>query len=496
MVTFERLLGRMHELADLAGVIGLATWDQETFLPAKATAARASQLATLQKLYHQRLVDPALGDWLLEHARAPGDRGAMVRVLNLERERALKVPERLVTELATATAHAIDAWKQARADDVFEPYRPHLTRVVALKREQADAIGHGGERYDALLDGYEPGMTVARLQPVLSALREQLVPMVRALEAVRRERVDPFAGQHFEVAAQERLTLELLTTMGFDLEAGRQDRSVHPFSGGTHPRDVRLTNRFDPSDPLVAVFIALHEGGHGLYCQGLDPALFRTPLARVPSMGLDESQSRLWENLVGRSQAFGGYLFARLQAAFPSQLGGVAPEAFAARVNRVERTALRGQADELTYNLHIVLRYELELGLLRGELEVADLPAAWAERSGALLGLTPPSPRLGVLQDIHWAEGALGYFPTYSLGNLYGASLFAAARRALPDLDAQLREGQLLPLRDWLRERVCAHGHRRDAEALVQAVTGRGLTDEDFIAYLRAKYSALYGSPL
>jgi carboxypeptidase Taq len=491
----QRLLQRMQELRDLSGIIGLATWDQETYLPRKADGARASQLATLQGLYHERLVEPALGDWLASARALPPDEQAMVRALVHERDRAVKVPARLVKELAEAQSHAISAWKTAREQADFAPFKPHLERLLGLRREQADAIGHGGERYDALLDNYEPGMKVERLTPVLEQLRKELTPIVEAITAAPPPK-DVFAGKKFDPEAQWRFTFELLEGMGFDLEAGRQDKSIHPFTGGTHPRDVRLTTRTQVETPLPALFGAIHEGGHGLYEQGFAEEHYRTPIAAAPSMGLHESQSRLWENVVGRSRGFWAHFLPKLQRHFPAELGPVSLDDFHRAVNRVERSLTRVEADEVTYNLHVVLRYELELELLRGDLPVAELPGAWNAKMKALLGVVPPTPTLGVLQDIHWAWGEFGYFPTYALGNLYGASLFAAAKRQLPGLEESIGRGQLLPLRDWLRERIHREGFRYFAEELVTRVTGHGLTDEDFIAYLREKYSALYGVKL
>ncbi len=489
----DALLGRMQELRDLCAVINLATWDQETYLPRRAEGARASQLGTLQALYHERLVDPRLGDWL-DGAKGAGDEAAMVRVLRRERDRAVRLPARLVRELAEAQSHALAAWREAREQKVVRPFLPHLEKLVRLRREQADAWGHGGERYDALLEAYEPGMRVARLGPVLASLTAALVPLVEALDA-RPKPKDVFAGQRFAPEAQWPVTLELLRAMGFDLDAGRQDKSVHPFTCGLDATDVRLTTRFDEGTPMPALSGTIHEAGHGLYEQGFAPEHSRTTLAQAPSMGLHESQSRLWENVVGRSRPFWAHFLPRLARAFPAELGGVGLDDFYAAINRVQRTFIRVEADEVTYNLHIALRYELEVGLLRGELAVADAEAAWNAKTKSLLGLDVASPLAGVLQDIHWAWGEFGYFPTYALGNLYAASLFAALRKELPDVDERLARGELLPVRDWLRAKVHREGYRHEAEDLVKRVTGRGLTDEDFLAYLNAKYGALYGLP-
>ncbi|GEL75067.1 carboxypeptidase M32 [Myxococcus virescens] len=493
------LLTRMQELRDLQGLIGLATWDMETYLPSKAGPARSHQLSTLQGLHHERLVDPRLGEALAQaasQADLSDDARAMVTVLTREREREVRVPAPLVRALAGAISEAIQAWREARQARRFTVFQPALQRLLSLRREQADAYGHDGERYDALLEGHEPGMRVARLTPVLSALREHLIPMVGKLTAVSRP-VAPFLmGRHYDKDAQWAFTLRLLKDIGFDLEAGRQDLSIHPFTGGTHPLDVRLTTHVDTATPFPSIFSTIHEAGHGLYEQGFAPELYRTPLAAAPSMGLHESQSRLWENMVGRGLPFWRHYFPVLRAAFPEALSGTDVETFHAAVNAVGPSLIRIESDEVTYNLHIALRYELELLLVRDELPVEDLPAAWNARMEKYLGVTPPDDTQGVLQDIHWAWGELGYFPTYSLGNLYAASLYRAAKRDLPELEEHLGRGELLPLRDWLRTHVHQHGFRHSAEERVKQVTGQGLTDTDFLAYLKEKYGALYGVSL
>lgn len=493
--SFEQLLGRMHELRDLSGLLGLATWDQQTYMPRRADGARAEQLATLQGLYHERLVDPRLGEWLATSLPDDADSKAMIRVLKLERDRAVKLPSRLVKELAAAQSQGLSAWQAAREAKDFQLFKPALERLLALRREQADAWGHDGERYDALLETYEPGMRVSRLSPVLKALTQKLVPIVQAL-CERPKPSSVFAGKRFDISSQWDFTLLLLKAMGFDLEAGRQDKSVHPFTGGTHPLDVRLTTRLFEDSPLPAIFGAIHEGGHGLYEQGFSASHYRTPLAAAPSMGMHESQSRLWENIVGRSKGFWSHFFPLFQAKFPAEMKDASVDSFYATVNTVSRSLIRVEADEITYNLHIALRYELELELIRGSLPVADLPAAWNTKMHELLGLKPAHAVEGVLQDIHWSGGDFGYFPTYSLGNLYSASIWKAAKAALPELEKDIAQGQLLGLRDWLRAKIYSQGFRHYAEDLVKNVTGKGLTDEDFIAHVKSKYGELYGVSL
>lgn len=495
---WTEVAGAMAELRALSGAASLLGWDQETYLPPAGGTARAEQLAALQGVVHERLVGPALGDAIDAAAAAPRtDRErAALRALRHDRERAVRIPGDLVRALALAQSRAVEAWKGARAGDDFAAFAPHLEGLVRIRREMADAWGvpPGGERYDALLEGYEEGMRVARLEPLLRRLAGWLAPAVDALSA-RPPPDDGFLRGRFDVDAQWAFTLELLDAMGFDRAAGRQDRSVHPFTVGLDPGDVRVTTRTFEALPTSAIFSTLHEGGHGLYEQGLPAEERASFVCAAPSMGLHESQSRLWENLVGRSLPFWRAFLPRLAARFP-QLRGVPAEAFHRAVNRVERSLVRVEADEVTYNLHIALRFELELALVRGELAVRDLPGAWNERSERILGLRPPRDADGVLQDIHWAWGELGYFPTYALGNLYAATLFAAARRDLPDLDDRIGQGDLAPLLGWLREKVHRRGRDATAEEIVRDATGRGLDDRDFEAYVRSKYGALYGVAL
>ncbi len=478
---FDALLARMHELKDLSGLIGLATWDEQTYLPPKGEDARSHQLAAIQGLFHERLVDPALGELLERSKLGPleDDQRAMVRVLSRERDRSVRVPQSLVRALAEAQSRGLSAWRAARRARSFALFAPALKTLLELRRQQADAIGHSGERYDALLDGYEPGMTVARLTPVFARLKERLVPMVRALASARQPE-DVLSGRRFEAGAQWRFALRLLEEMGFDFGAGRLDQSIHPFSGGTHPRDVRLTTRIDEGQLSPAVFASIHEGGHGLYEQGFSEAHYRTPLAAAPSAGLHESQSRLWERF-----------FPVLQQHFPQSLGDVSAEGFYGAINRVGPSLIRGFADEVTYNLHIVLRYEIELLLIHDQLPLEELPREWNRRMTELLGVTPPHDTDGVLQDIHWSTGDFGYFPTYTLGNLYSASLFAALRREVTDLDERIERGELKVVTHWLREKIHSHGSRYDAEELVERVCGHGLRDDDFIGYVKTKYSEL-----
>jgi carboxypeptidase Taq len=492
----------MSDLRALSSVAGLLQWDQETYMPRAGAAARGQQLAAVEGVLHEKLTAPSLAEALAAAEAEPpadADRAASLRALRRDQARAAALPADLVRELALAQAEGLAGWRRAREEQAFAPFAPALRRLVSLRRQQAAALlpvvageapsapgARAPEAYDALLDLHEPGMRVAKLEPLFARLTGWLTPLLDAVTA-RPPPDRSFLAGAFDTGAQWRLSLELLQAVGFDLTAGRQDRSVHPFCQGMDPGDVRITTRLDADLPLSALFSTLHEAGHGLYEQHLPAALRETLLCAAPSAGLHESQSRLWENLVGRSLPFWRAMLPRAARHFP-QLAGVTPERFFRAVNHVERSLVRVEADEVSYNLHVVLRFQLELALVRGELEVEDLPAAWSERSERLLGVRPPTDREGVLQDIHWAMGELGYFPTYAVGNLYSATLLAGARRALPDLDGAVGRGVLAPLLGWLTASVHAVGRRKDAEEIVRAATGSGLTDQHFREYLEQKY--------
>lgn len=479
-----------RQLQALGGLDNLSHWDSETFMPRKAAEARGAQQAALRAVMHEKLTGPRLGELLeqLDLSRLDARQADLVRVVRRDRDRERNVPERLVVELATAQARAVEAWKEARRTDTFELLRPHLEQLVKLRCEEADARGHGGERYDPLLDKNEPGLSCARLTPILGRLRDGLVPLVQALSA-RPPPDDAFLSMDaWDVDAQYAFSLELLAAMGFDLDAGRLDRSVHPFCCGLSPTDVRLTTRLFRNDGSNGLFSALHEAGHGLYEQGL--AADGTPLSTAASMGLHESQSRLWENVIGRSRPFWSHFLPRLAARFPEPMRGVSVDRWLASINRVQPSLIRVDADEVTYNLHILVRFELELALIHGDLSVRDLPGAWNERYERVLGVRPPTDADGVLQDIHWSLGEFGYFPTYAVGNMYAASLTRAAERALPTLWQEVARGELSGLRGWLKTNVHEVGRAKDAEEIVRDVTGTGLTETDLLAYLRAKYEA------
>jgi carboxypeptidase Taq len=468
---------------DLGAIIHLLAYDQEAVMPPGGNAARGRQTATVSALVHERMAAPELAALLdaAEGAGAEGDDAALVRWVRREADRARRVPSELVEALAIAASEGQEAWEQARRDDDFEAFAPFLERNVRLCAEYA-ACFEEAEPYDALLAEYEPGMTTAELRPVFAALRAELPALVAA--AAERA-APPLTGRHFPVEAQRAASLAVLRRVGFDERSWVLGEAAHPFSATPGRGDNRITTRY-PEDSLETLLSSLHEFGHGLYEAQTDPALDRTPLGHGVSMGVHESQSRLWELFVGMSLPFWRGAWHEVREAFGGDPGGVSLEEFVASVNRVAPTLIRVDADPVSYPLHIVLRFELELALLSGDLGVADLPAAWNDGMRDLLGIVPPDDRTGVLQDIHWGGATFGYFPTYALGTILAAQLWEVVEAELGDVDALLEAGDLEPLREWLRERIHHHGRRMDPSELIVAATGRGLDAGPYLAFARA----------
>lgn len=493
MKDIERFAERMREIHDLQEIQGLLDWDQQVVMPAHGANQRGFHQATLARLVHDRLADPVLGA-MIESLEArtdlPEDLAADVREARRARDRAVKVPAALVAERARACALAQVAWAQARRDSDFEAFRPHLETLIRLTREAATAISP--RPYDALLDEYEPGATEAVLRPVFSDLKKRLGELRLAIEASPVRPRTEVLERPFPVVLQEAFARRVLEAMGYEFKAGRLDVSVHPFTSGTLG-DVRITTRYEPNNLAPGLFGVMHEGGHALYEQSLDPQRFRDPSGGACSLGVHESQSRFWENVIGRSLPFWCYWFPELRRAFPGLLDDVTVEEFWRAANASRSTFIRVDADEVTYNLHVILRFELESDLVAGRLAVRDLPGAWREHSRDLLGVDPVDDRLGVLQDVHWAAGLVGYFPTYTLGNLYAAQFLEALRRDVPDLDDRLAAGDLGVVRNWLYRNVHVHGRRWFPGELCRRVTGQPLSSDAAMRYLWAKFGDVYG---
>lgn len=492
------LLHRIHDLNMAAAVL---EWDQETYMPTGAAAARANQTATLRKLAHELFTTDRIG-LLLEHLEEKTEsldpesfEASLVRITKHDYDKALKLPSSLVAEMTQASAHAKQAWKEARETDTFSTFAPHLQRLIDLNLQKAEAYGYTDRVYDALLDQFEPGMKTAEVEHVFSDLRAQLVPIVHAI-ANAQPLDSRIVHRAFDQQKQWDFGVRVIKDFGFDFEHGRQDHSAHPFTTTFAISDVRLTTRIDPNFFSPAFFGTLHEAGHGMYEQGIGTDLGRTPLAEGTSLGMHESQSRLWENLIGRSHGFWQHYYPALQSTFPETLNDVSLDAFYRSINTVSPSLIRVEADEVTYNLHIMLRFELENAMVDGKVAVSDLPDLWNIKMEEYLGVRPSNDAEGVLQDIHWSLGALGYFPTYALGNLMSVQLFNQAQTDLTNLDQQIAQGQFGDLLGWLRTHVHQHGRKRSAMRILETTTGQRLSAEPWLAYIREKFGALYGLSL
>jgi carboxypeptidase Taq len=492
-----RLLREAELLGTCASVLG---WDEQTYMPTGGAEHRANQLSLLAGLTHERKTSPRIGELLGELEQSgqlgdpDGDVAANVREARRTYDRLTKLPRRLVEEISHTTTLAQQAWVKAREHADFVQFLPWLEKMISLKREEAEAIGYGaGVPYDALLDEYEPGTTAAEVAAVFQPLREELVRLVAAIQASSRRAPVELLERFYPVTAQQVFAEGAAKRIGFDFQRGRIDRSPHPFCSGFGPGDCRLTTRYHDHHFSSAFFGVLHEAGHGIYEQGLLPEHFGLPTGQAVSLGIHESQSRLWENFVGRSRSFWQYFFPYAQQAFPAALKDVALDDFCFAVNDVRPSFIRVEADEATYGLHIMLRFELEQQLIAGDLKPADVPGAWNELFAKSFQLTPPNDAQGCLQDIHWSGGLLGYFPTYALGNLYAAQFFDSARKDLGDLSGQFALGAFEPLKRWLNEKIHRHGRRYPAARLVERVTGKPLSHEPFLRHLTAKYTELYG---
>jgi carboxypeptidase Taq len=495
------LTTHLIEIAHLHSAAALLSWDQETYMPRGGAATRAETLAALQGTAHDRFISSTTEDllarWIdletgamFDPEPQPAAR-ALLREVFRDYRRAKRLPTAFVSLLEKTCALAQEAWLEARDARQFSRFLPFLEQVVTLKREEAALLGYSDTPYDALLDVFEPGMTTARVATLLTDLKARLSPLLRRVEGAS-VRIEALPPGPYDLARQIRFGRLVLDAMGYDFHRGRLDQSAHPFTTGFHPTDVRVTTRVAADDLTTCVFSCLHEGGHGLYDQGLDPAHWGTPLGEPVSLGMHESQSRLWENCVGRSPEFWRHFFPLLKETFPDALSAVSLDAFHSAINVVRPSLIRTEADELTYNFHIIVRFELELALIAGTLLPRDLPEAWNAAMRATLGVSPTHDSEGVLQDIHWAHGAFGYFPTYTLGNLYAAQFWQQAQRDIADLPTLIESGRLEPLGGWLRDRIHRWGRMYSSEELLVRVTGERLNSDHFVNYLEDKYATVY----
>jgi carboxypeptidase Taq len=493
----EQLRALMAEIADLQSAGGLLGWDQQVNMPPGGTETRGYQLGILGRIAHERATAPELGK-LLERLRAgassldpDSDDARLVKVASRDFDKAVRVPASFVEERARVTTAAFQAWHEARQESRFERFRPHLERIVDLLRRYVSFFPPADHPYDVLLDDYEPGMKAAEVSAIFEPLRSRQVALIRKIAAAGQVD-DAFLHQPFDENVQWTFGVEVITKFGYDWKRGRQDKSPHPFTAGFSTGDVRITTRVDPQFLGTALFGTMHECGHALYGQGHAAQLERTPLCEGASLAVHESQSRLWENLVGRSRPFWLAFYPRLQELFP-QLRGTPRESFYRGINRVRPSLIRVEADEATYNLHIMLRMELEIGLITGRVSVKELPERWNAGMTEYLGVTPSDDAHGVLQDVHWSGASMGYFPTYALGNLVSTQLWEAIRRDIPDLEEQVGKARFEGLLSWLRERIHRHGRKFEPQELVRRVKGSGIEAGPYVRYLERKYGEIYG---
>ena len=487
---------RLAEISDLSRSMGVLGWDQKVTMPRLGHPARAESLATLARITHERFVDDEIGR-LLERLRPleesldyDSDDASLIRVSRRDWEKQRRVPTELRTEMVRAAALGNQVWIEARANDDFNAFLPALERNLDLKRRYVECFEWDDSPYTPLLDDFEPFMKASEVTEVFGAVRPVLSELVREAPRVDAE----FLDQPFPAELQRAFGERVLATIGLEDGAWRLDPTVHPFCTSFSTRDVRLTTRYNETG-LDSFWSTMHESGHGHYAHGISPALERTPLATAPSLGLNESQSRTWENLVGRSRPFWLHWYEPLQDTFPAELGSVDLDAFLAAVNRAEPGLIRVEADETTYSLHIILRFELEQQLIEGSLDPKDLPEAWNAGMQDLLGVDVPDNAHGVLQDIHWSQGGIGYFPTYALGNVISLQIWSAVREAIPDLDAQMEAGELLELAAWLRDNLYSLGRKFTPKETIERITGSPAIDpQPYLAYLREKLAALPAS--
>ena len=496
---YDELCQRVRETALLQSTSALLEWDQQTYLPSQADGYRCQQLTFLAGEIHRRRTDPHLGELLSQLSDSPlmddpqSDEAVVVSKLKREFDKDVRIPASLVEALAKATSAGHNIWVQARKQNDYATFAPTLARIIELMQQKADAIGHDNCRYDALLDEYEPGARTDEVAKVLGDLRDELVPLIEKIAGSSTRPTNEVLYRNYPVEAQRAFAREASTKIGFDYDRGRLDETHHPFCTEIGPNDCRILTRYDESFFSAGFFGTLHEAGHGMYEQGLRSDQYGLPTGKYCSLGIHESQSRLWENLVGRSFAFWKHFFPSAQKHFPEALKDQTLDGFCASINTVQPSLIRVESDEATYNLHIIIRFELERDLIDGKLSVEDLPDAWNSKYESSLGITPPSFSDGVLQDVHWSAGLFGYFPTYSLGNLYASQFFAAAEQEIGGLGQLFSNGDFLTLKKWLNERVHVHGQKHVSHELAQKVTQMDLSHKTLITDLQTRLFPVYG---
>ncbi|HSJ89345.1 MAG TPA: carboxypeptidase M32 [Anaerolineales bacterium] len=494
----QQLKEKLGEVSDIRRTVSVLSWDQQVNMPVQGNEARGQQMATLSKIAQEKFISDEIGQLLedlrqeFDGADSDSDDAALIRVTGRNYDKAKRVPPEFIQEQEIVSSKAFEAWVEARQKSDFSIFRPHLEKVVELIQKYISFFPAGGHPYDTLLDDYEPGMKTEDVQAIFNSLRPKQVKLLKAIAGSKQVKSDFLFKKYNEKKLMD-FGVDVVTKFGYDWSRGRQDKAPHPFETTFSVNDVRITTRYEADNPLATLFSTMHEAGHAMYEQGINPAYERTPLSGGTSLAVHESQSRMWENLVGRSLPFWEYFYPSLKKTFPTQLDGVNLKTFYKAINKVEPSFIRVNADEATYNMHIMLRLELEIGMVEGTIAVKDLPGIWNAKMEEYLGIMPPNDARGVLQDIHWSGGAIGYFSTYALGNLVSAQLWEKIRKDIRSLDDQICRGNFTELLGWLRKNIHHHGHKYEPQTLMQKVTGSKITPEPYVRYLTKKYNEVYG---
>lgn len=501
MDALKQLKKELKTVVDLYGVVNLMHWDMETYMPKGSGSARAAQIALLTSIAHERFIGDGIKGPLGELINL--DSGVIKNGIDSESKklvteiwkdfhRAAALPKEFVKEMSGAASLGQQAWIEARKKNDWNQFAPHLENIITLKQREIQYIGTKTTPYDTLLDAFEPEMTTADVNELFNSMKSDLITMVQKISKSGVDTHEHILFQHYDVNKQWSFTEQVLRDMGFDFNCGRQDKSTHPFTINFHPTDVRITTRVDENNFMYCLSSSIHEGGHALYEQGMDPRWYGTPFCEAISYGIHESQSRLWENLVGLSKPFWEYYFPKLQKIFPENLSLISADEFYLAVNTIKPGLIRTEADEITYNLHIMLRFEIEQLIINEGLEVNELPVLWNKKMEEYFDIIPETDTNGVLQDVHWSQGSFGYFPTYALGNLYNIIMYTKANEDLPNMKNDIREGNFLFLRNWLKDNIHEVGRRQTAKEIIKTISGKNLSAKPFIDYLKNKYSEIY----
>lgn len=501
MDALKQLKKELKTVVDLYGVVNLMHWDMETYMPKGSGSARAAQIALLTSLAHERFIGDGIKGPLGELINL--DSGVIKNGIDSESKklvteiwkdfhRAAALPKEFVKEMSGAASLGQQAWIEARKNNDWNQFAPHLENIITLKQREIQYIGTKTTPYDTLLDAFEPEMTTADVNELFNSMKSDLITMVQKISKSGVDTHEHILFQHYDVDKQWSFTEQVLRDMGFDFNCGRQDKSTHPFTINFHPTDVRITTRVDENNFMYCLSSSIHEGGHALYEQGMNPRWYGTPFCEAISYGIHESQSRLWENLVGLSKPFWEYYFPKLQKIFPENLSLISADEFYLAVNTIKPGLIRTEADEITYNLHIMLRFEIEQLIINEGLEVNELPVLWNKKMEEYFDIIPETDTNGVLQDVHWSQGSFGYFPTYALGNLYNIIMYTKANEDLPNMKNDIREGNFLFLRNWLKDNIHEVGRRQTAKEIIKTISGKNLSAKPFIDYLKNKYNEIY----